>query len=140
MLADTALMGGVLIGVRFYLGRLIGKNLFGESQVEVEELLVKYISQRTSAAGGELVRGLSGWSIAQDILRYEFEKQSGKSAYRARKLIPKAMLAVELFLKNPSISMAQLAKEVGTTEKQLARNSLLNRVLWVKARREQARV
>jgi hypothetical protein len=136
MLADTAWMGGPLIGLRFYLGRFIGKNLFRESDGKVEELLVDYFSECTSAAGAELMRGLDGWPIAEDILRYRFEQQVGKPAYRARKLTAKMVLAVELYLKNPSVSMAQLAKDVKTTEKQLERNSLLNQVRWVKARRE----
>src|SRR5690242_9826467 len=80
MLADTAWMGGPLIGVRFYLGRFIGKNLFRESNDKVEKRLVEYFSECTSAAGAELVSGVDGWPIAEDILRYRFEQQVGKPA------------------------------------------------------------
>lgn len=136
MLADTAWMGGPLVGVRFYLGRFIGQNLFRESDQDVEERLVNYVAQRTSTAGGELMRGIDGWSVAADLLRYQFEVREGKTASLARKLTAKTILAVELYLTNPSISISQLAKHTKTTEKQLDRNSLLNQVRWVKARRE----
>jgi hypothetical protein len=140
MLADTAWMGGPLIGVRFYLGRLIDRNLFRESDDAVEKYLVEYFSTYTSPAGADLLRGVDGWPIAADILRHRFEQQVGKSTHLARKLTAKAILAVELYLKDPAIRMAQLAKEMKTTQKQLERNALLNRTRWLKARRERARV
>jgi hypothetical protein len=138
LLADTAWMGGSLIGVRYYLGRIIGRNLFRESHAEVEERLVDYFSEITSPAGGELVRGLHGWGIAEEVLRYRFERERGMPTKLAHKLNEKGMRAVELYLANPSISIAELAEKVGTTERQLTRNSLLNLIRWWKSRRLQS--
>ena len=135
LLAETAWMGGPLIAVRFYLGRLIGKNLFRVADAEVEEYLVQYISETTSHAGGELVRGLDGWQIASDLLRCRSDSESGKQAHPAREPTPKAVIAVEEYLTNSSLTMAQLAELAKTTEKQLGRNSLLNSVRWAQAKR-----
>src|SRR5258708_7041477 len=117
MLADEAWIGGSLVSVRFYLGRLLDTNLFRETYAKVEQRLVEYISELTSVEGGNLIRDLQGWDIAGEILRYRFEMQTkGGSSLKARNIA-----AVERFLANPSLPLGQLAKEVGTTEKQLSR-------------------
>lgn len=120
-LAEEAWIGGELVSVRFYLGRLIRRNLFRLSDTDVEEHLVQYISSVTSTAGGELMRGNQGWMIASQIVRYRFETQAkGSSALKAKNIA-----AIEAFLTNPKVTMAQLAVELKTTEKQLARISNL---------------
>ena len=118
-LAESIWLGGSSLTVRFYLGRLLGRNLFRETNAEVEQRLVEYMSSLTSAAGGELVRGGQGWGIASEILRYRFEMQTkGTSALKRR-----SIAAIETFLSNPSLTLAELANELRTTEKQLARIS-----------------
>lgn len=117
--AETAWMGGEWVAVRFYLGRLLGRNLFRESQAEVEQQFVDYLSHLTSPTGGALLRDQQGWVIAGQITRFRFEMQTnGRSALNARRIA-----AVEAFLTNPSATIAQLAKQLKTTEKQLERNS-----------------
>jgi hypothetical protein len=123
-LAETACMGGCLVTVRYYLGRLLGRNLFRETDAEVENRLVEYVSQTTSAAGGKLIRGGQGWDIASEILRHRFEMQmQGSSNLNLRNIA-----AVEAFLGNPSVRLDELASKLGTTEKQLARNATLTLV------------
>ncbi|HEX4146643.1 MAG TPA: hypothetical protein VHY91_24285 [Pirellulales bacterium] len=118
-LVETAWFGGELVSVRAYLGRLLERNLFRESDAEVERRMVDYISSLTSKAGGALFRDPQGWMIASSILRFRFEMQTkARSALNARRIA-----AVEAFLANPSTTLAQLAKQLKTTEKQLNRNS-----------------
>ncbi len=82
---------------------------------------MQYISESTSEEGGNLVRDVGGWSVASDLLRYRFEmKTKGKSCIRRLHVA-----AIETFLGDPSLTLGQLAKQVGTTEKQLGRNSTL---------------
>jgi hypothetical protein len=137
-LLQTAWMGGPLVAVRCYLGRLIGRNLFRESDADVEQRLVEFVSRLTSATGGELMRGADGWSIAAEILRYRFEEQARKPTALAPKLTAKVMMPVELYLTKPSLSLDELAKEANTTPRQLSRNSLLNHVrrVWERAQIE----
>ena len=129
-LAETAWMAGCLVTVRFYLGRLLARNLFRETDAEVEERLVEFISRSTSPAGGNLVRGMSGWDIAGELLRHRFETQTkGASCFKDLYIT-----VIERFLCNPSLTLAELAKEVGTTEKQLRRNSTLTAVRKLRAK------
>lgn len=125
-LAESAWMGGELVGVRFYLGHFIGRNLFREPDDVVEHHLVEYISRRTSATGARAIRGLYGWSLALEILRHHFERSMPAYATQlGRTRSDREIDAVEVYLADPSKTIAQLASELGTTEKQLARNSLL---------------
>lgn len=129
LLANTAWMGGSLVSVRFYLGRLLGRNLFRETDAEVEERLVEYISRSTSIVGGNLLRCLSGWNVAGELFRYYFEIQT-KGASCLKDI---HIAAIEGFLGDPSLTLAQLAKEVGTTEKQLSRIATLTVVRKLRA-------
>ncbi len=114
-------MGGSSVSVRFYLGRLVGRNLFRESDAEVEVRLADYVSQLTSATGANLSHSLQGWDVAGDILRYRFEiKTKGKSCLKRLHIA-----SIETFLTDPSLTFAELAQKVGTTEKQLNRNASL---------------
>jgi len=82
---------------------------------------VKYIARLTSATGGELARGGQGWVIASEIVRYRFEMQTqGASKLKARNVA-----AIEAFLTDPLMSFEKLARDLNTTEKQLAKISLL---------------
>ena len=69
-LEQTALLGGPLVSVRFYLGRLLGKNLFRESDAEVGQRLHEFIATLTSPAGGELMRRPEYGDVAYEVLRY----------------------------------------------------------------------
>ena len=124
-LAESAWTGGPLVAVRFYLGSFIGKNLFREPDDVVEENLIRYMTELTSARGAELVRGLYGWALASKILQFHFEHPTGisKNEWRRRE---REIRSVERYLTNPAITMTQLAADVGTTEKQLSRNTLLS--------------
>src|SRR5262245_41322117 len=86
-LAESAWMGGSLVSVRFYLGRLLNQNLFRQTDAEVEQKLVEYVSGFASTAGAELMRGTQGWEIAAELVRYRFEMQTKQeSALNARQI------------------------------------------------------
>jgi hypothetical protein len=122
LLAETAWMGGELVSVRYYLGRLLKRNLFRESHEEVNRCLRTWVAQRTSEAGAVLIRGPGTWQIPDAILRREFEIETNRRPTGR----PREIAAVVQFLTTPTISLADLAKKVRTTEKQLKRMSLLN--------------
>ncbi|HEV2971510.1 MAG TPA: hypothetical protein VGY55_16155 [Pirellulales bacterium] len=55
------------------------------------------------------------------LLCYRFETEFGRSSKRK----PNDVSAIEAVLKNPSVTLADLARDIGTTEKQLRRMSLV---------------
>lgn len=115
--------GGDLITVRYSLGRLLGCNLFRHSDAEVSEELRSYVKKRISRTAGALVDddGLQAWKLFDPILRFDFLTIVEGSKHKK----PRDVAAVEAFLRDPSITLADLAREVGTTEKQLNRMSHL---------------
>jgi hypothetical protein len=121
-LRDEGWLGGEIVEVRYILGRLLGHNLFRESDDAVHRRLVKFIAEITSKEGAALVCEISDWQMLRSILRYRFETEIAGS--KARK--PREVFALETFLCHPEISLAELANQVGTTEKQLCRMTNLN--------------
>jgi len=126
-LESTAWMGGPLVEVRYYLGRLVRRNIFRASDVEVFAAMVSFVAGLTSEHGASLLGayGLQGWMVARVLLRYEYEMRvHGKSTRKKR---PVAM--VRAFLTNPSLTVSELAKAARTTEKQVKRNTDLKVLL-----------
>jgi len=120
-------MGGPLVEVRYYLGRLVRRNIFRASDVEVFAAMVSFVAGLTSEHGASLLGayGLQGWMVARVLLRYEYEMRvHGKSTRKKR---PVAM--VRAFLTNPSLTVSELAKAARTTEKQVKRNTDLKVLL-----------
>jgi hypothetical protein len=122
VLAESAWMGGYLVSVRYYLGRLLNKNLFRESDAQVEHRIATFIDATTSKEGASLVAQEGSWQLSEPILRFRYEAQINGESKRK----PREVAAIEAFLQNPSITLGELARKVGTTEKQLCRMSLLN--------------
>jgi hypothetical protein len=114
-------MVGPSIGVRYFLGCLSGRNLFLASDVEVRIALIDYFAPKTSKRGAEIVgaNGLQGWRIAVVLLRHIYETQTlGTSSVSDRRAA-----TIREFLSSPSITATELARTVGTTVKQLSRNT-----------------
>jgi hypothetical protein len=124
ILRDECWLGGDLIEVRFYLGRLLKQNLFRESNDDVGRTLIAYLKTTTSAEGAALVadEGLHAWQVVVPVLKYRFESE----VEGARKPPPREAAAIEAFLKNPAIGSQDLARAARTTEKQLNRMTDLN--------------
>ena len=135
-LAESCSLGGELVSLRYYLGRVLGRNLFRESDTELESHLVAWLTKRTSAAGAKLVRDPQYWAIPAAILRFEFERDTG----RPQRSNPREIAARLALLSKPTMTMRELAQLVGTTEKQLDRMSQLNllRAAPIRQRREEA--
>jgi hypothetical protein len=69
-LADSAWLGGFLVSVRYYLGRLLNRNLFRESDAVVESRIIAFIEATISKEGASLVTGEGSWQLSEPILRY----------------------------------------------------------------------
>jgi hypothetical protein len=121
-LADSAWLGGYLVSVRYYLGRLLNKNLFRESDAKVQRRITAFIAATASKEGASLVADEGSWQLSEPILRFRYETEINGESKRK----PREVAAIEAFLQNPSVELADLAQIVGTTEKQLRRMSLLN--------------
>src|SRR5262245_60534799 len=116
-LAEDCWMGGKGVSVRYHLGRILGVNLFRETNDQVRRRLKKWLARRTSKNGAVIVRDLSGWQVAGSLLRWDFETETGRKLSGAKK----EYAALVAYLTDPTISMPELARRAETTEKQLAR-------------------
>ena len=121
ILSDEAWMGGPMVAIPYYLGRILGRNLFREEQSEVERCFREWLTQRTSARGAAIAAQDLFGPIPSAILRYEFETSIGRTP--AGK--PREIAAVLAYLTDPDVSRSELTEIVHTTEKQLERMSLL---------------
>jgi hypothetical protein len=112
-------MGGPLVAVRYYLGRLLEQNLFQASDDQVSRALADFIAAETSKRGAALISrmGIEGWTVAQVVLHHVYQvrlgRKSSKSSRRAA--------AVEALLRDPNLDDRELARIARTTPKQLAR-------------------
>ena len=113
-------VAGKWVAVRYYLGRLIGRNLFREADADVSAALVAFVAEITSPEGASLIggEGLQGWLLAEPLLRHLFET-SNIGGFPGRR--HREAAAIRAFLSDPDIQPARLAILAGTTEKQLAR-------------------
>lgn len=132
-LAQSAWMGGELVAIRFYLGSLLGQNLFRESDATVEDKMRQWVGRRTSPEGAALIRGFEWWQIVAMLVRHEYEAKNPCGSHSANREV----IALMAFLKDPTISTDQLARLASSTEKQLARMRTLKhaRLLIERARR-----
>jgi hypothetical protein len=133
-LAESVWLGGAFVEVRYYLGLLLKRNLFRESHSEVDRRLIAFMKTITSREGARLLADDRSWYLAVPLLRFRYESELLGSAKRK----PRNVMAVEEFLKDPSITLSALASRVGTTEKQLSRMTEL-RYARALPRRVQAR-
>ncbi len=131
-LAGTAWMGGEAVSVRYWLGRLLCRNFFRESDDDVKEALQKYLIAHGCDKGSTLAYNYESWSSLAIALQHQFELREGSNPNKNRRL-PAAIWGV---LVDPDATDAQLAAHSKTTEKQIARMTdvLVLRKLWKKRR------
>jgi hypothetical protein len=123
MLQETAWMGGQVVTVRYYLGRLIEQNLFRVSDEAVTAELHKYLSEVTSKKGAVVISNAEfrGWCAAELLLRDLFERRFlGKSSCNVKRVA-----AIRCFLSDPTLSLDEIAVKAHTTVKQLKRFPIL---------------
>jgi hypothetical protein len=127
LLQQTAWMGGQVVSVRYYLGRLIHRNLFRVSDEAVSSELQRYLSKVTSKKGAAVISnaGFRGWVAAELLLRDTFERRFlGESSCNA-----KHVAAIQSLLSNPALSLDEIASAARTTVKQLSRLPILTDLL-----------
>ncbi len=124
-LESTAFMGGPLISVRYWLGRLLNCNLFRASDAEVSAVLVQYFSDIGCERGAELGSDQDAWGSIANFLHYQWQTSSGMSSTKTSKW-GSAFYAV---LSDPDLTVAEIAQYAETTEKQVAR---MSDVKWLK--------
>lgn len=110
-------MGGDLISVRYWLGRLLRHNYFRESNGAVRDALRKYLSDNGCEKGSRLVSDLQSWSPIADVLRHDVEVIEGRTPTKNLRLVA----ALKALLANPDLTNAELATIAETTEKQIAK-------------------
>ena len=131
-LAAETWLGGSGIVVRYFLGRLLVRNLFRESNSEVEQHIISWLLGRASKSGVLLMNSSDLWTFGAELTRDEFEVSQNRSTT----LNAREAAAVLAFLRDPTITIAALANLVGSTEKQLGRMTLLNYVRALPSRRQ----
>jgi hypothetical protein len=131
-LATTAWMGGPLVEMRYWLGRLLNRNLFRESVERVQDALSHALSELAPPAGASVFANARAWSATLTILRDLVEQRDGVRPTAK----PKYLAVLRALLANPDLTTFELAKLARTTEKQIARMSDVTVLRWI---REQER-
>ena len=116
-LAATAWMGGELVSVRYWLGRLLQRNFFRESDDAVKEALRKHFIQNGCEKGSHLVSDYQSWSAMVTLLQHQVEVSEGRESTKNARLVA----ALQAVMANPELADSELAAIAKTTEKQIAR-------------------
>jgi hypothetical protein len=127
-LAENGWIGGDSITVRYWLGRLLHRSLFRESEEAVSHALQQYFADRGYLAGAIIVRDRQAWSPAAVVLQYHAAASYGCTPPKN----PRLASALEGLMIDPAIADSELAARAKTTAKQIARMShvYLLRKLW----------
>src|SRR5437868_794805 len=74
MLRDTGWLAGNISTVRYSLGRLLGRNLFRNTDAEVSDVLRSYVEKRISKTAAALVVDdwYHAWMLFDPLLQYDF--------------------------------------------------------------------
>lgn len=127
-LAADAWLGGAPISLRYWLGRLLRRNFFRDSDDAVKQALRQYLVEIDCEKGAFLFSDPQCWSPVTILLRHQVEvRDSLGSTQNAKKVA-----AVKAMLANPDLTDLELAAIAKTTGKQIARMSDLTflRKLW----------
>ena len=118
-------MGGPLVSVRYWLGRLLNYNFFRASDSEVSAALVQYLYDIGCEKGAKLGSSQDAWISIAEFLRYQWQTGSGMSPAKTSKW-GAALYAV---LSDPDLSITEIAQYAETTDKQVGRIAEVN---WLK--------
>jgi uncharacterized protein (TIGR02246 family) len=127
-LAENGWVGGDFISVRYWLGRLLNRNLFRETDDSVTISLQDYLVDRGCHAGASLVSDRQAWGPVAILLRHDLEAACGYPSTGNSRFVA----ALDAVLANPELTNAELARLANTTEKQVKRMTdvSLVRKLW----------
>lgn len=127
-LAATAWMGGELVAMRYWLGRLLRRNFFRESDDVVKHALQKYLVTIGCKKGAPLIVNYQAWPPVAKLLQHRVEAENGSPPTKNGRLVA----AIEAVMTNPQLTDSQVAAVANTTEKQIARMSDVSvlRKLW----------
>jgi hypothetical protein len=128
-LMENGWISGDSITVRYWLGRLLHRNFFRESDETVSCFLQQYFADRGYVAGAIIVRDRQAWSPAAIVLQ-SHAAISWDGALQPQN--PRLASALDSAMMDPDISDTELAERAETTEKQINRMSevFLLRKLW----------
>lgn len=118
-LAATIWMGGDLLTVRYWLGRILRHNLLREPDHSVKVLLKRFCLSNGYDKGSLLVDDYQSWPSFSLILQHEVEQNESDKKRKNLKLIA----AIQAMLTDPELTDSELASIAKTTEKQIARMS-----------------
>jgi hypothetical protein len=118
-LMEHGWVGGDFITVRYWLGRLLRRNLFRDSDDAVKPALQQYFVDQGCAQAAILAFDFQAWSPLAILLRHHVELACGHAPTQNRRLIA----ALEAVMKDSDCDDSQLAARANTTEKQIARMS-----------------
>jgi hypothetical protein len=116
-LAEYGWIGGEFVTVRYWLGRLLERNLFRETDPAVATLLREYLITRGCQAATALVAELQCWGPLVVLLRSDWESAAGVPITGNRRRIE----AIRAIIGNPELTNKELADLANTTEKQVSR-------------------
>jgi hypothetical protein len=121
-------MGGDFVTVRYWLGRLLRRNFFRESDDVVKQALQEYLVKIGCKKGSPLISDHLAWSPVSTLLQHHVESEERASPAKNARLVA----AIRAVLTDPELTDSQVAAIAKTTEKQIARMSdvSLLRRLW----------
>jgi hypothetical protein len=116
-LMEHGWVGGDFITVRYWLGRLLRRNFFRDSDDAVKAALKQYFVDQGCTQGAMLAFDFQTWSTLAILLRHNAEVACGHAPTKN----PRLVAALEAVMKDPECDDSQLAARANTTEKQIAR-------------------
>jgi hypothetical protein len=128
-LASTAWMGGELVFTRYWLGRLLHRNFFRESDESVKEALQRYLVELGCKKGAPLAAYYQSWAPVTILIRHQVELIGGQFLTAN----PRLVAALEAVMADPDLNNSQVAAIAETTEKQIAQMTDVQvlRKLWM---------
>jgi len=127
-LAENGWIGGSGVTVRYWLGRVLRRNLFRESEEALSTALQQFFVDRGFVASAIIFRDSQAWPAAATLLQQYAAESGGCNSPKN----PLLVAALEAVIRDPESSDAQLAAVAGTTPKQLARMTQVSslRRIW----------
>ena len=118
-------LGGDMVSMRYWLGRLLHRNFFRESHDAVKVALHQHLVERGCEKGACLAADIQSWGPIGIVLQFDVDPKSSRRN-------PRAIAAIDAVLQDPELSDTLLAAAANTTEKQIARMSdvFVLRKIW----------
>ncbi len=114
-------LGGAYVEGRYLLGRLLQRNFFRESHADFLATRRAHLQEVAGPGGARIL--MDDLDLGVMILQYQC-RRFGDIPHRNK---PKILEAYWAIVNNPTLSDAQIAEQIGTTEKSVARMSYVGR-------------